>query len=139
MVYSLWLDLITQEKLSKSGWIGLLRYLKHLYNIQLNLQNTFSNFYQLATYVDFVTNKTFPYSHFFHEWILNWKINSINFLSRVLTFLFEMAAMPFPCNGLCFVVFNIPTVLLVNCSTPYFNFFVFIADGLAFALNSFKT
>ena len=25
----------------------------------------------------------------------------------------EMAAMPFPCNGLCFFVFNIPTVLLM--------------------------
>ena len=41
--------------------------------------------------------------------------------------LFEMAAIPFPCNGLLLCCVNIPTVLLMffnkfaSCSIPYFN------------------
>ena len=42
-------------------------------------------------------------------------------------FYFELAAMPFPCNGLLLCCVNIPTLLfmfsnkLASCSIPYFN------------------
>ena len=58
------------------------------------------------------------------------------------TKLFEMAAMPFPCNGICFVVFNLPTVLLMFSIIllvvlPPITI-LFIGDGLALAaLNGF--
>ena len=58
---------------------------------------------------------------------------------------FEMAAMPFPCNGHLLCCVNIPTVLLMffnkfaSCPIPYFNSNSFsIENGLALALNSFS-
>ena len=75
---------------------------------------------------------------------LNWAIEPWHVNTNLEMLFFEMVAMPFPCNGLCFVVFNLPTVLLMFSIiwlvvlSLISIFFVFIADGLAFALSSFK-
>ena len=51
--------------------------------------------------------------------------------------LFEMAAMPFPCNAHLFCFVNIPTVLLMffnkfaSCSIPYFNLFLYFTSWVA--------
>ena len=89
-------------------------------------------------------------ANLFLQFQLNFCLYNFRFIfdgnvnERLLAKFFEMAAMPFPCNGLCFVVFNIPTVLLMFLIiwlvvlSLISIFFVFIADGLAFALSSFK-
>ena len=58
---------------------------------------------------------------------------------------FEMAAMPFPCNGHFLRCVNIPTVLLMfcnklaSCPIPNFNSHLYaIEDGPALALKSLR-